>query len=119
MKIKIFLLFLILSSFLFQSCLKEKEDNTTAFFTSFYINQRLKDSNNISFDLKVYFDSEVQLKYALNHKENFFHATQITMQKYYLNDLKGKKLKILMNDILNQVFRGHALYFEILNLKEK
>ncbi|MCB9480255.1 MAG: hypothetical protein H6681_03430 [Desulfobacteraceae bacterium] len=118
MKTKNLLLFFIFFPLVFQSCLKEKEDNTTPFATSFSINQRLKDSNNISFDLKVYFDSEVQLKHALDHQENFFHASQITMQKYYLSDLQGNKLKILMNDILHQVFRGHAVYFEILNLKQ-
>ncbi|MDY0361631.1 MAG: hypothetical protein RBR08_09275 [Desulforegulaceae bacterium] len=119
MKKKLILLFLLFFTFTFQSCSKEKIDQTTDFSTTFQINQILKDKKNISFDLEIFFDFKNQLDYALSHKENFFHAAQITMQKYHLEDLKGKKLKILLNDILNQVFRGHAQYFEVSNLKEQ
>jgi PBP1b-binding outer membrane lipoprotein LpoB len=118
MQKKHILLLIIISFFLILGCSRQETDVKTPFFTSFHINQRLKDSNTITFDLKIYFDSKVQLDHALKHKDSFFHAVSITMQKYTLNDIKANKIKILLNDILNQVFRGHAVNFEITGLNQ-
>lgn len=117
MKNKYLLLSFLVLICLSQGCSKKESEITTPFFTSFPITQRLIDSKTVSFDLKIYFDSNVQLSHALNHRDTFYHAVSMTMQKYSLDQIKGKKLKILVHDILNQVFRGHAVNFEILNLK--
>lgn len=115
MKFKVFTLLLILMAVvLFSGCNKEQELQNKA---SFNYTGRLAGAKMITMEIDVFFDSKTDMDTACLRKENLTHALDMTMPIYSYPQLKGSKLKILLRDILKQVFRDSVKSFDITSVK--
>ena len=112
-KIKSLILFLLLALVIFSGCSKKTEKKEIINSVPFSYKGSLGDGKIISIDFDAFFKSKETASLAATRKTNLRHALNMTFPQYSCPQLKGPRLKLLLKDVLNQVFWGKVKTIKI------
>ncbi|PIE75065.1 MAG: hypothetical protein CSA18_01820 [Deltaproteobacteria bacterium] len=112
-----FIFLFIAMIFLFSGC-PEKKSDESIHSTTFHYSGALKDGGKINIKVRMDFFSREDLQKALNLQPKFNYALDMVVSQYLFSQIKGNKLKLLLNDITRQIFRVKIKNIKIIEMNK-